>query len=88
MVSHKKDDRLLTETEYDQFMEDCDRLGMAEDLQQLEMVVEAQAEKIEAQGLYIRMLEDLNVSRSDKLLKLQENLERLEKELIKLRCLK
>lgn len=84
----KNDDRLLTEAEYNEFMDDCDRLSLAEDLEQLETVVKAQYEKIEAQRIYIKMLEDMNGDRSDKLLKLQENLEQLEKELIKLRCLK
>lgn len=69
-------------------MDDCERLDQAQELAELRVVCEVQEEKIEAQRIYIKMLEDLNAARSSKLLKLQENLEQLERELTKLTCLK
>jgi hypothetical protein len=83
----KGDDRQLTAKEYEQFVKDCEELAAQQDLAELTVLCDIQEKRIRELQLYVRILEDLNAARNDKLLKLQHNLEQLEKELIELRCL-
>lgn len=82
-----KDDRQLTAEEYEQFVKDCDELEHRQSVAELVVLCETQEKRIHDLQLYVTILEDLSASRNDKLLKLQKNLEQLEKELIELRCL-
>ena len=84
----KKDDRILTQAEAEEFDAQYEFLAQQEELKDLRIICVKQNQRIEALNIHINMLNKVNAARQDKLLKLQENLEQLEKELIKLRCLK
>lgn len=79
------DDRQLTRQEW----AECEKLIHDSEEQQalldIAELLAVQTKKIEDQTIYIRVLEDLAVSREEKVKRLEGTLEQLEKEVMKLR---
>jgi hypothetical protein len=79
------DDRPMTQKEYEEFAKAMAEAELEEHLDYLAELVAAQTIKLEEQRVYIKVLEQLEADRRDKMSKLQKNLDELEQELMRLK---
>lgn len=79
------DDRPMTQKEYEEFAKAMAEAELETHLEYLAELVAAQTIKLEEQRVYIKVLEQLEADRRDKMSKLQKNLDQLEQELMRLK---
>ncbi len=79
------EDRPLTEKEYAEFKRQVNYAQEQAALEDIAELLAVQDKKIKDQNIYIKVLEDLAVSRQGKLDRLEKVLETLEQEVLKLR---
>jgi hypothetical protein len=79
------DDRLLTSKEYKEFAALMEEHEHQQHMENIATLLAAQTIKLEQQRVYIKVLEQLEADRRSKLAKLEETLEQLELEIMRLR---
>lgn len=85
MCTAPADDRPMTQKEYEEFVEVMAQAELEQHLEYLAELVAAQTIKIEEQRVYIKVLEQLEADRRNKMSKLQKTIEELEQELMRLK---